>query len=393
MSSLRITFVVTHAATARLLLRGQIRFLRSRGHHVTVIASPGRDLDVVRDREGADTLGVSMARALRLGEGPRALGEMVQAIRTARPDVVHASTAKGGLLGALAARALRVKRIVYLVRGTLIETRRGIAKAALYAAERAATAAAHQVVLVSESLRSYYGKLRLIDPKRALVLPSNGIDLARFRPKAELASEADAIRDRLGIPRGARVIGFVGRLVADKGVADMIAALEGVPESTKAFFLVVGGDIAGDSLPADLERRLRSIPRVVFAGPVEEPAPYYATMNVLLFPSYREGLPNVPLEAAACEVPAVGYDVTGVRDAVVHERTGLLTRFGEVGGLSEALRRYLGDADLLKRHSSAARERVVASFEQGGVWSRWLDVLDGGGGTARTVNSSSSRAR
>lgn len=373
----RVTYIVTHGVTARILLRGQLRFLREHGYDVTVIASPGPDLDATRDREGVDVIPVSMSRSLRFTEGPRALVEMGNAIRKARPDLVNVSTAKAGLLGMLAATAFRVPRRVYLIRGTLIETRLGVARAALVAAERTTLAGAHHVVCVSESLRSFYRESGLLGRRPSSVIPSNGIDIDRFRPRAETRSLARDIRRQHGIPDDGRVVGFVGRLVADKGVSDMVAALERVAEANlDAHFLVVGGDLAGDSLPPDLERRLRTIPRVVFAGRVDEPAPYYAAMDVLLFPSYREGLPNVPLEAAACEVPAVGYDVTGVRDAIASGVTGIVVPFGDARALGDGLATYLRDEDRRSRAGAAARARVLDRFEQRRTWEAWLSLYE-----------------
>ena len=189
--------------------------------------------------------------------------------------------------------------------------------------------------------------------------------------------EARALRGRLGIAQDAKVVGFVGRLVADKGVADMIVALErAAAANAAATFLVVGGDLAGDALPPELDARLRALPRVVFAGKVDEPAPYYSIMDVLLFPSHREGLPNVPLEAAASEVPTVGYRVTGVRDAVADGETGHLVTLRDANALGDALVRYLADEGHRAAHGRAARARVVAKFEQRRTWEAWLSLYE-----------------
>ena len=121
----RLVYLVTHAVSARLLLAGQLGYLRAAGFDVTVIASPGPDLDVVAAREGVDVVPVPMARAMRPADDARALVAVTAALRRLRPDIVNASTPKAGLLGMLAARALAVPVRIYLLRGLRLETERG----------------------------------------------------------------------------------------------------------------------------------------------------------------------------------------------------------------------------------------------------------------------------
>src|SRR5439155_6452148 len=104
-----------------------------------------------------------------------------------------------------------------------------------------------------------------------------------------------------------------------------------------ARLLLVGGDLAGEIRDRDLERRIREVPDLVAPGPVGDVAPYYARMDVLAFPSYREGFPNVPLEAACAEVPVVGFRSTGVVDAVVDGETGTIVDQRDVGALARAI--------------------------------------------------------
>ncbi|HEY1959994.1 MAG TPA: glycosyltransferase family 4 protein [Polyangiaceae bacterium] len=369
----KLVYLVTHGVTANVLLRGQLTYLRERNFDVTVIASPGSDLDAVAKREGVRTIGVPMSRSVRLHEGPRALIAITRALRSLRPDIVNASTAKAGLLGMLAASALRIPRRVYLIRGLRFEGYSGAKRRVLAEAERIASLCATDVVAVSKSVGNTLVREGLAPQRKLGVIPSNGIDPSRFRARAETRDEAARIRRALRIPADAFVAGFVGRLVADKGVDDMLDALERVPD---AWFLVVGGNLAGDALPSTTTERLRAHPRVVLTGTVPEPAPYYAAMDALLFASYREGLPNVPLEAAASELAVVGYRVTGVVDAVEDGVTGTLVDKNDRAALGSALANYATNRTLRAAHGRSGRDRVLARFTQAATWAAWAELYE-----------------
>ncbi len=375
----RILFIVTHPMTASILLRGQLRYLLDAGFEVGVASAPGRELEEVGEREGAKTFALPFAREIAPTQDTLALTRLVTIIRRFRPQIVHASTPKAGLLGMLAAKVCKVRHRLYLIRGLRLETSVGFQRRLLLFCERTAIRCAHRVFCVSPSLKERCLKLGLSKGKPLAVVgpgSSNGVDVGRFRPRTKGESESAQLREALGISPPAPVVGFVGRLTGDKGIGDLLEAMERrlFPVYPEARLLLVGDYEEGDPISATARRRISEHPKIVATGFVRNTAPYYRLMDVLAFPSYREGFPNAPLEAAASGIPTAGYEVTGTVDAVVSGETGTLVPPGDIAGFGQALLSYLQEPDLARLHGEAGRMRAVESFSSKRIWEAWADL-------------------
>ena len=369
--------IVTTPVTADLFLRGQLAYMREAGFDVTVVSSGGAALARTAEREGVRSVALPMLRRPAPVRDTLALARLYRLLRKLRPDITHVSTPKAGLLGGLAARFAGVPARVYTLRGLRAEGATGIGGRALLAFERTACRSADRVICVSESLRRRALELGLAPEEKLTVLgsgSSNGVDAERFRRSPDLTARAGELRSKLGLPEGAPVVGFVGRLVRDKGVVELAQAMELLAAKTPEVRLVVVGAFEGyDEVPAAARARMEDDPRIVFTGFLADPAPAYALMDLLALPSYREGFPNAVLEAAAMEIPTVTTDATGCVDAVVDGVTGKIVPVGDSAALAEALGGYLTDDELRRRHGRAARERVVRDFTPEDIWKALLD--------------------
>jgi glycosyltransferase involved in cell wall biosynthesis len=356
----RIVIGITNAQTC-LVLSGRIRALQDAAFHVTVVSSPGDLLDRMERDEGIDTLRVPMQRGIAPVADLLSLYRLWRGLLKLKPDVVEFSTPKAGLLGMIAAFLAGIPHRVYFLRGLKLESLHGIRRLVLLLTERTATACAHVVLCNSASLRKKALAIGLASDEKLHILgpgSSNGIDTVRFRPGAS------DVRKQFGIPDGARVLGFVGRLTRDKGIPELIDAFERIlPVIPHAYLLLVGWfDEAEDALEREFRCRILANPHIVCTGFVLDAAPCYRGMDLLVLPSMREGFPNVVLEASASGIPVISTLSTGARDSVVHGKTGLLVRFADRDALFDAIMRLLGDANERQQMGAAGRSWVLEHF-------------------------------
>jgi glycosyltransferase involved in cell wall biosynthesis len=372
----KIVYIVTVPLSAVTLLRGQLRYMREHGFEVMVVSSPGKELELVAASEGVAAFKVPMRRGISPLHDVVSLWRLFRILRELKPDIVNAGTTKAGLLGMVAAWMARVPVRVYTLRGLRLETLDGLKRLITSLTERLASACAGRVVSVSVSLRQAYMSHSLTPASKVVVLgkgSGNGVDVRRFLPTEENLRRSEALRERLGIPRGTPVVGFVGRFTRDKGITELLDASKVVlrifPETR---FLLLGRLEDGDPIPASYVERLENHPRIIRAGFVPDTSPYYHLMSVLAFPSHREGFPNAPLEAGVAGVPVAGFAATGTVDAVVNGETGILVPRRDADALAEALIKLLKDQALRIRLGEAARERAMKDFANERVWEEWL---------------------
>ena len=376
----RIVYLATDAMTARLFLDGQLGFLRQRGFDVTLITGPSAGLNQTGDREGVRVIPIPMSREISLLQDWKALRQLTRVLRDLQPDLVNAGTPKAGLLGMLAAKWAGVPIPIYTLHGLRMETTTGLKRLLLTTTERVAAGCSRKVICVSHSLQHAYARYRLGAAGKAVVLVGgscNGVEADRYASTPARVAEAQEIRQSLGIPVGAPVIGFVGRLTKDKGVAELLAVFQALEqELPDLHLLLVGGFEEGDPLSTRLRDEIWANPRVRITGFVNDTAAYYSAFDLLVFPSHREGLPYVPLEAAASGRPTAGFAATGTVDAVLDGETGTLVPVGDVRGLTDAVRSYLRDPLLLARHGRRAQQRVETEFRREVIWQALAELYN-----------------
>lgn len=372
---IRLAQIVTVPQTFALL-EGQTRYMAERGFEITGISSAGPYQTGFAARELVRLITVEMPRRITPFQDLRAIAQLVKTLLAIQPHIVHAHTPKGGLLGMIAATIARVPVRIYHMRGLPLMTATGFRRRLLRWSERTSCGLAHRVLCVSHSLRRYAVDEGLCTADK-IVTPlggsGNGIDaFGRFHPDLpadDAAERRREMRERCGIPEDAIVIAFLGRLVRDKGLIELAEAWRTLSARCPSLHLLIAGPYEPqDPVPEATRRTLELDPRVHLLGQTDDARGVYAAADIVTLPTYREGMPNVPLEAAAMRLPVVATRIPGCVDAVQDGVTGTLVPPADADALARALDTYVRDAELRVRHGRAGRDWILREFDREHIW-------------------------
>lgn len=357
----RIAVVVSSPMTAKVFLRDQIRAL-GESYEVTVFANMRDPQELAGLWSGVRFQPVPIERVIAPIKDLLALWRMVRLLRRGRFDLVHSVTPKAGLMAMVGGFIARVPRRIHTFTGQVWVTRCGPGRWFLKYIDKLIAAAATKVLVDSPSQRNFLLAEGVVRVDKSTVLCDgsiSGVDIRCFRPDPEARR---VVRAELNIDEAAPVLLFVGRLKRDKGVLDLVLAYTGLTGvAARSVLLIVGPDegcLRGNMEELASERRsgLRFVPYT------NQPERYMAAADVFCLPSYREGFGGVIVEAAACEVPAVGSRIYGISDAIVDGQTGLLHEPGDVDGIRKQLQILIMDEKFRARLGQAARARAARVF-------------------------------
>ena len=368
----KILLAVT-ADMSLTLMRGFPEHLSNQGWEVHVVSTPGPLLASLSSQPHVHTHSLPMERQPSPLKDLVALALWIRLLRRVRPDIMSVGTPKAGLLGCIAGFLVGVPRRLYLQRGLRLETASGFLRRVFTLLEKLTIAASHDVVAVSPSLRGRAIMLGLVKDTKIRVLgsgSSNGIDPDAYLESNFSGSEPKKLKNGLGLVDDVPVIGFVGRLSADKGIlilseARRILSAAGVDHQ----LLVVGGNDPGQDSSALITPGI-NVRNAIITGHVTDLRLHYQLMDVLCLPTYREGFPNVVLEAGASGVPTVTTDATGAIDSVVDKVTGLIVEVGSSVQLATALEELLVNPIKRAAMGEAALDRIRESYRRIDFWER-----------------------
>jgi glycosyltransferase involved in cell wall biosynthesis len=378
MSRPKVAVIGTVDISMRYLLLDQMLAIKGHGYDVTALSAPGPAIAAV-EASGIPHLPIPLTRRMSPLADLAALWSLARTLRRGRFTVVHTHTPKAGLLGQYAAVLAGVPVRLHTIHGLYFPGHMNPRRRWLYVLlERATMWFSHMNLSQNPEDIPVAIRERICAPDRIRLI-GNGIDLAVFDPASQTVARRRATRAALGLAGGHKVVGTVARFVAEKGYRELLRAAQIIREQVpSARFLFIGPvePQKRDALDPGIINEMGLDDVVQFLGHRTDVADLYAVMDVLALPSYREGFPRAPMEAAAMGVPTVATDIRGCRQAVDDGVTGRLVPPRDADALAAALLELLRDDAKRAAFGGAAREKALAEFDQRVVFQKVVAAYD-----------------
>lgn len=359
------------------LLRGQLKYMSAYFEVVGIASSGEGHLDKVGLQEGIRTIPVEMTRKITPFKDLKALWKLYRIFRKEKPFFVHTHTPKAGLLGMIASYLARVPHRLHDIAGLPLVEATGLKLVVLKMVEKLTYGCASRVYPNSRGMHKMVLDNKFAPPAKFKVLDkisSNGVNTSHFNPALLEESELMKLRKSLDIVPDDFVCIFVGRLVKDKGVNELVAVFELLSIKYKHLKLLMLGSYENhlDPLDKKTENIIQNNTALKYVGSQADVRPYMAISDILVFPSYREGFPNVPMEAGAMGLPAVVSDINGCNEIIEHGRNGLIVPLKDEVALGQAIEKLMKDRELLNSMATNARPMVITRYEQESIWKEIL---------------------
>lgn len=349
MKGIKLVLGVTVGGSSKLL-EGQVKYHIKNGYDVYLM-SPDHPKEIAFcEREGCKHIPIKINRNISPFQDIYTLNQIKKQLKNIKPDLVNFGTPKMGFLGVLGAKLAGIKNRVYTCRGLRYETESGFKRKLLMMMERLSAKFATKVIYVSPSLMQKAINDGVAFPKKSVVLgmgSSNGVNIEYYSKDNIDSDERDEFIHSYNL-KDKFIIGFIGRITKDKGIEDLVKVIDKISKEHKNIILITAGHF---ECSEEFERFILNHSNII-TFPFTDNVPLFLSLfDIFVLPSYREGFPNVPIQAAAMGLPVITTDATGCIDSVKHDFNGFVYQKGNTVELENYILRYYHSDELVKTHA------------------------------------------
>lgn len=359
----------TVPVSLNILLKGQLNFLNNY-FEVIAVSADGSDLQEVAQREDVRILPLEMERKIAPWKDLVSLVKMCLLLRKEKPQIVHSITPKAGLITMLAAKLAGVPIRMHTFTGLIFPSKTGIMQQLLIKMDKLLCWAATDIYPEGNGVKRDLEKYRITSKPLKIIANGNvnGIDLNHFNPNEISENQKKQLKQELKINDEDFVFIFVGRLVGDKGINELIEAFSNLKSQNLKLLLVGPFEQELDPLLPETVAEIEQNKNIITVGFQKDVRPYFAISDALVFPSYREGFPNVVMQAGAMELPSIVSDINGCNEIIVNEKNGVIIPVKNTITLQEEMQRLMSDKiryEFLRKNS---RPMIISRYSQELVW-------------------------
>lgn len=368
----KLVRVTTIPLSLDKLLGNQLAFMNEY-FDVIAVASEKEELKRVAEKYGIMHYCIEMTRTISPLTDVVSLYKMYRFLKKERPNLVHSHTPKAGIVAMMAAYFAGVPIRLHTVAGLPLLEARGTKRKILNFVEKLTYSFATKIYPNSFGLQEIIIENKFCSPDKLKVIATgstNGIDLSHFNPEHFSEEEKVALKQNLNISDSNFVFVFIGRLVKDKGINELIHAFKKINELNPETKLLLVGPFEEnlDPLLPESMDEISNNDSIICVGFQEDVRPYFAISDCLVFPSYREGFPNVVLQAGAMELPGIVSDINGCNEIIINGKNGYIVPSKNSEVLFHSMKKILDQKENLKEMGKIAREHIAENYEQNVIW-------------------------
>jgi glycosyltransferase involved in cell wall biosynthesis len=365
--------ITTVPMALKYLLPGQMNFMKNNGYEVLMISADGKELPDVIEQEQCRHIVVPMTRKITPFQDLKCLWQLIKIFRKEKPDIVHSHTPKAGLLGMIAAKIAGVKVRIHTVAGLPLMVESGFKYQLLKTIEKITYAAANHVWPNSQSLFQFISREKLANPRKLGIIGSgstNGINSDRFNIDKLDQNKMQRIKTEIGFNANNTYLLCIGRLVKDKGIVELVNVFTNLQQTNPSLRLILVGDFEEslDPLPTSTIHKIQNNNAIIHITWSNEVEYYMGLAHNFVFPSHREGFPNVLLQAALMKLPILCSRIHGNVDIVEHKKTGLLFNSNDENSLREQLEWALHHKEEFTTMVNNLYHNILTTYPREIIW-------------------------